>query len=71
MSILNLKKSKINDLSEINVKFFHNGVKTVLSIDYFKIKRYSKKFLKIGTENYNELIQDIFPKQNWTGALLK
>ena len=63
LSVLNLKKNKIKDLSDIEYKVFSQwGEDGIIDWITSKLKRIPKYFLEIGTENYKNLIQDIFYK---------
>ena len=70
---IKFKKSKINDLSEIEYKVFSQwGEDGIIDWITSKLKDIPKSFLEIGTENYNDLIQDIFYKTKiGLGTLLK
>ena len=73
LSILNLKKSKINDLSEIEYKVFSQwGEDGIIDWITSKLKDIPKSFLEIGTENYNESnTRYLLQNKNWTGYLIE
>ena len=73
LSILNLKKSKINDLSEIEYKVFSQwGEDGIIDWITSKLKDIPNSFLEIGTENYNESnTRYLLQNKNWTGYLIE
>lgn len=73
LSILNLKKKKINDLSEIEYKVFSQwGEDGIIDWVTSKLKDIPKSFLEIGTENYNESnTRYLLQNKNWTGYIVE
>lgn len=73
LSILNLKKKKINDLSEIEYKVFSQwGEDGIIDWITSKLKDIPKSFLEIGTENYNESnTRYLLQNKNWTGYIVE
>ena len=73
LSVLNLKKNKIKDLSDIEYKVFSQwGEDGIIDWITSKLKRIPKYFLEIGTENYKESnTRYLLQNKNWTGYLIE